>query len=198
MRTFVLRARKCSTDADRLLKQRGTDAHPEIIAHTVSNAFYVSQGMRRDVEVFIVFDSTADFPRTLHLSANDDVSFPGFDESSILTVVSNALHQGRSIRRDEALPVASGITVLGYGFEALMKRFIGNRPVYLLEPEGEQASTLSDLSNPVFILSDHLDMPKKTVKGLERKGVALLSLGSQMLFASHCVTLLHYELDRRV
>jgi tRNA (pseudouridine54-N1)-methyltransferase len=40
-------------------------------------------------------------------------------------------------------------------------------------------------------------MPKNAIRGLERLGATKLSLGPRMLFASQCVTLIHYELDQR-
>jgi len=50
--------------------------------------------------------------------------------------------------------------------------------------------------NPVFILSDHLAMPKNIIKSLKRRGVESISLCKKMLFASQCVVILNYELDR--
>jgi tRNA (pseudouridine54-N1)-methyltransferase len=49
--------------------------------------------------------------------------------------------------------------------------------------------------NACFILTDHLPMPKNSLKGLERLGAAKLSLGPKMLFASQCILLIHNELD---
>lgn len=196
MRTFVLRARRCSTDGDKLLKQLGTDAHPEIIAHTVANAFYVSLGMRADVEVYVVLESTTDFPKTIRFSSNEGVSFPGFDELSILETLASALRASRNLAFNAENTVQAGVTWMGFGFEALMKRFAGVRPLYLLDPEGEDVRVGNIEANPVFILSDHLAMPKNSSKGLERLGVKTLSVGETMLFASQCVVLLHNEMDR--
>ena len=78
MRTFVIRARKGTVKADKIFSEIGTGAHFEIIAHTLANAFYFSNGMRSDVEVYVVLDSVPDFPRTLKFSSNNGLSFPGF------------------------------------------------------------------------------------------------------------------------
>jgi len=51
--------------------------------------------------------------------------------------------------------------------------------------------------NPCFLLTDHIPMPKNTLRGLERLGAKKLTLGSRMLFASQCIVLIHHELDRR-
>ncbi|MBD3645859.1 MAG: tRNA (pseudouridine(54)-N(1))-methyltransferase TrmY, partial [Pseudomonadales bacterium] len=52
--------------------------------------------------------------------------------------------------------------------------------------------------NPVFLLTDHIPMPKKTFKSLDRRGVAKVSVGPVMLHASQCLVLIHNELDRRI
>ena len=54
MRTFVLRARAAPTDPQRLLAAIGQEAHPEILAHTLMNAFFVAQSHRADVVVYLV------------------------------------------------------------------------------------------------------------------------------------------------
>ena len=43
MRTFVLRARAAPTDGKQLLAGVGTQAHTEILAHTLMNAIFIAQ-----------------------------------------------------------------------------------------------------------------------------------------------------------
>jgi tRNA (pseudouridine54-N1)-methyltransferase len=99
MRTFVIRARKASVRADKVFSQIGTEGHFEIVAHTLMNAFYVSNDMRPDVEVYIVLDSSVDFPRTLKFSSAQQLSFPGFHEHAILEVVASALAKGSQVKK---------------------------------------------------------------------------------------------------
>jgi tRNA (pseudouridine54-N1)-methyltransferase len=198
MRTFVLRARKGTVIADKVFAQVGSGAHFEIIAHTLANAFYFSNGIRRDVEVYVVLDSTPDYPRTLKFSANDGLSFPGFDEHAILTVVASALEKGQQVAKDASQTVAPGIVILGFGFDTLMKKLQDNTQVYLLDKKGDDVRTLHFPQQGVFVLSDHLPMPKNSIKTLVRKGLHKISLGNKMLFASQCVVLIHNELDRQL
>ena len=196
MRTFVIRARKGTVIAEKILSQVGTREHIEIIAHTLANAFYVSNDMRKDVEVYVVLESTPDFPRTLKFSANEKLSFPGFDERAILGVVVESLERGLKLAKDESLTVKPGITISGFGFEVLMKQLQAERPIYLLDKKGSDIRLAPLLPNGVFVLSDHLSLPKNSIKGLAKRGLTKLSLGRKMLFASHCVVLIHNELDR--
>lgn len=197
MRTFVLRSRKGSVSAGKLEAQVGSGAHSEVIAHTIANAFYISNAMRDDVEVYVVLDSSPDFPRTLRLSSAEGLSFPGFHEAAILGVLSDALSKGSKVAKDESVSLMPGIEMLGFGFDRLVQRLLETRKVYLLEPRAVDIRSADISADAVFVLSDHIPMPPKSLKGLERKGAEYVSLGPKMLFASQCVTLVHDELDRR-
>ena len=196
MRTFVIRARKGTVSADKIFSQVGSREHVEIIAHTLANAFYFSNGMRSDVEVYVVLDSSPDFPRTLKFSSNNGLSFPGFDEHAILQVVSSALARGSKVTKGNILAIEPGIEICGFGFEILMKGLQERHPVYLLDKKGADIRSINFEQDGVFVLTDHLPMPKNSVKGLERRGIIKISLGPKMLFASQCVVLIHNELDR--
>lgn len=198
MRTFVLRSRKGSINADKIEDQIGTNAHVEIIAHALANIFFYSNGIREDVEAYVVLDSSPDFPRTVRLIANQGLSIPGFHEAAILGVISNALAKAKNISKDEVLSITQGIEVAGFGFDRLMRELLETRSVYLLDKKGEDVRNVELDQDCVFVLSDHLSMPKKSIKGLERRGLKKISLGRKMLFASQCVVLVHAELDRQL
>jgi tRNA (pseudouridine54-N1)-methyltransferase len=198
MKRFILRARAASTDPQRLLSQLGTDAHVEIIAHATVNALYISGAMRAGVEFYVVLDSTADFPRTIALSTDDGISLPGFDERSVLGVLSKALEDSRrSMEKDQERIVAPGLKVIGTGFEKLVARFLESQAVYLLDPKGEDIAGGTAQADAVYVLSDHIPLPPKSVKSLLRRGAQKVSVGPKMLFASQCIVLIHNALDRQ-
>ncbi len=198
MRSFVIRARKGTIKADNVNAQIGTAQHFEIIAHTLANAFYFSKGMRPDVTVYVVLDSTPDFPRTLVFSSNEGLSFPGFHEQAFLDVITRALARGIDVAKGCIKPIEPGIKIAGFGFDTLMKDLQAHQPVYLLDKKGADIRSLTFTDTGVFVLSDHLPMPKNSIKGLERRGLTKMSLGRKMLFASQCVVLVHNELDRQL
>lgn len=196
MRTFIIRARKGTTRSERVRSQIGGKGHFEVVAHSVINAFFISSAFREDVEVYIVLDSSEDFPRTIKLSSADGLSIPGFHEEAVIGLVEKALKDSRSLHKDETCVVDKGIEVSGFGFEKLIANLIQTRPIYLLDYKGDDIRGGEFETDPVFILSDHLAMPKKTVLGLKRKGLKTMSLGRKMLFASQCIVLIHHEMDR--
>lgn len=198
MKTFIIRARKGTTRWDRIMSGIGSEEHIEVVAHTVMNAFFVSNGFREDVDVYIVLDSSEDFPRSIHLSGNKGLSIDGFHEAAILKLIENALKESTSIGKDGMRIVAMGVTVYGFGFEKLLGKLLETRPVYLLDRKGGDIRDENLHANPVFVLSDHLAMPKNIMTSLKRRGARSISLGKKMLFASQCVVLIHDELDRAV
>jgi len=197
MRTFILRARKGTTRWQDVRSQIGGDAHFEVIAHSVMNAFFISNGFRQDVEVYIILDRSADFPRTIKLSSRDGLSIAGFHEEAILTLVEKALKESERLQKNETQVIAPGLQISGFGFEKLAASLLQTRQVYLLDRKGEDIRTIEFDMDPVFILSDHLAMPKNSVAGLKRQGLKIISLGKTMLFASQCVILINHELDRK-
>ena len=196
MRTFVIRARKGTIQADKV--HSGSSEHVEIVAHTLANAFYVSKNMRADVEVYVVLDSTPDFPRTLKFSSNNGLSFPGFHEQAILGVISSALVRGKHVAKGKIKIIEPGIEIYGYGFDTLMKQLQETSLVYLLDKKGADIRSINFEQHGVYVLSDHIALPKNSIKGLERRGLTKISLGKKMLFASQCVVLVHNELDRQL
>jgi len=196
MRTFIIRARKGTTNWEQVKSQIGTREHIEVVAHSVINAFFISNGFRDDVEVYIILDSSDDFPRTIKLSSLEGLSISGFHENAVLDLIETALKNGTGLQKNETRKVAPGMQISAYGFEKLVGHLLESRSVYLLDPKGEDIRTMEMSHDPVFILSDHLAMPKNSIKSFLRRGLKTVSLGKKMLFASQCVVLLHYELDR--
>jgi len=52
-------------------------------------------------------------------------------------------------------------------------------------------------ADAVFVLGDHLGLPRNEERFVERFEHDKISVGSVSYLASQCITILHYELDRR-
>lgn len=197
MRTFVLRARAAPTDSQKMLAAIGKEAHTEILAHTLMNAIFVAQSHRADVTVYLVLESTQDYSRTVCFDANALTDIGGFDERSLLGAVAKALDASIGMGKEEARPVAPGITVRTVSFERLVQELAEDHQLYVMDRKGAPIREQVFDGNPCFLLTDHIPMPKKTFHSLERLGAKKITLGSTMLFASQCVVLIHHELDQR-
>lgn len=197
MRTFVIRARKATTQWNKLSAQIGSDAHFEVVLHCVMQAFFLSNDFRDAVDIYIIHESTDRYPCTLHLSSQEGLSLPGFHEQAIVEIFIKSLQQYPSLQKDTILKIAPGLELIGCGFDKLINTYLYQRPLYLLDKKGEDIRSAPIVPNPVFILSDHLAMPKNSIKGLKRHSINSISLGKRMLFASQCMVLIQDELDRR-
>ena len=197
MRTFVLRARAAPTDSAALLAQVGGDAHTEILAHTLMNAFFVAQAHRPDVVVYLVLESTRDFSRTLRFEVDAMHDIGGFDERTLLGKVARALDASRGMGKDEERAVEAGVTVRTSSFERLVQALAADHQLFLMDRKGTPIGEQVFADRPCFLLTDHIPMPKKAIPGLERMGATKVTLGPTMLFASQCVVLIHHALDQR-
>ena len=195
MRTFVLRARSAPTDSQRLLLSIGQEAHTEILAHTLMNAIFVAQSHRDEVIVHLVLESTQDFSRTISFIASDMRDIGGFHEQALLTKVAKALDVSVGMSKEENRTVEAGITVRTLSFEKLIQELAKDHQLFVMDKKGTPIREQAFAGSPCFLLTDHIQMPKKSFNGLKRLGAEKISLGPKMLFASQCVVLIHNELD---
>lgn len=197
MRAFVLRARSAPTESQDLLAAVGKDAHTEILAHTLMNAFFVAQSHRPDVWVHLVLESTRDYSRTISFSSNDIRDIGGFHEQALLHKVAKALDVSKGMAKEQSRLVEPGVTVRTIAFEKLVQELSESYKLFVLDRKGTSIREQKLEGNCCFLLTDHLPMPKKSFSGLKRLGAEKVALGSQMLFASQCVVIIHNELDQR-
>ena len=197
MRTFVLRARAAPTDSRKLLASVGTEAHAEILAHTLMNAVFVAQSHRAGVVVYLVLESTADYSRTIRFEPDAMHDIGGFDERALLGKIAQALDASAGMGKDETRPVQPGVTVRTTSFERLVQELAVDHRLFVMDRKGTPIREQAFDGHPCFLLTDHIPMPKNTFHTLDRLGAGKLSLGSKMLFASQCVVLIHHELDQR-
>ncbi|EGR1511795.1 tRNA (pseudouridine(54)-N(1))-methyltransferase TrmY [Vibrio vulnificus] len=195
MRTFVLRARAAPTNSRALLEGVGNEAHTEILAHTLMNTMFVAQSHRQDVVAHLVLESTKDFSRTITIHSNEVSNVGGFHEANLLNIVVRALDASTGMGKEELRYVEPGVTVRTISFERLVQQLAEDHQLYMLEKKGEFVRDIKFATNPCFLLTDHIPMPKKTFNSLKRLGTQNISLGPKMLFASQCVTLIQNELD---
>lgn len=196
MISFILRARKAPTSPDFSLDDLPSAGHLEVVAHCISNALFFANQIRNDVTVHASLDGPPNPPKTISFDGSGLGSLDGFDERSIARAMQNALEVGQGLPTDESRQAMPGLTVSKRGFERTVQGCAGDQLFYL-DRGGTDIRDVEFGKNPAFIFSDHLSMPRKTDKYLKRLGATRISLGPRLLFASHCIVLVHNELDRR-
>jgi tRNA (pseudouridine54-N1)-methyltransferase len=88
-----------------------------------------------------------------------------------------------------------GITTHKTSFEALIKAKANEAQIYVLEEGGKPISKITISDKPVFVLGDHVGLPKKA-EGFALRYGEKISLGKQPYLAASCITVLNYLLDK--
>jgi tRNA (pseudouridine54-N1)-methyltransferase len=197
MAEFILRSRKGRSTADCSLDELSSAGHFEILTSCIVNALFYSGNIRPLTAIHIVFDGPAAPPKTVRFESDRLGSLDGHTERAIGGVVQRALVAGRSLHLGEEVAVDDGLFVAKLSFEQLVKEKCQVGPCFYLNRRGcDIRSTQLDPA-AVFVFSDHMSMPKKSEKHLERLGASALSVGPRTLFASQCIAVVQNELDRR-
>jgi tRNA pseudouridine-54 N-methylase len=89
-----------------------------------------------------------------------------------------------------------GVTTTKNSFEALLKAKAETHSVYVLEEGGKNVQDIQFPPNPLFILGDHVGLPKNAERFALRYGEKI-SLGKQPYLAASCITVLNYLIDNQ-
>ncbi|MEM3699533.1 MAG: tRNA (pseudouridine(54)-N(1))-methyltransferase TrmY [Candidatus Bathyarchaeia archaeon] len=89
-----------------------------------------------------------------------------------------------------------GISLSKKSFEALIRAKAEASKIYVLEEGGKDILETEIGANPIFVLGDHVGLPKKVEAFALRYGEKV-SLGKKPYLAASCITILNYLLDRQ-
>ncbi len=89
-----------------------------------------------------------------------------------------------------------GVKIDKASFEALVKEKSKSSSVFVLEEGGRDIELTEIKDHPVFVLGDHIGLPK-TVETFALRYGEKVSLGKQPYLAATCITVLNYLMDRR-
>jgi tRNA (pseudouridine54-N1)-methyltransferase len=90
-----------------------------------------------------------------------------------------------------------GLSIDKTSFEALLKEKSNEASIYILEEGGKDIFEVDIGENPVFVLGDHIGLPRKVESFALRYGEKV-SLAKQPYLAAACINILNYLLDRKV
>ena len=200
MRYFIMRARKGATSSQGVRKTMGYPHHFEVIAHSLISALLVSKQTRNDVVFYAVMEGAPHAPVTIRFDSGRMESLGGFNEEAVIILFEKAMSGAGSLIKGDSQEVLPGISIEKISFEALIKELVSRMPLFMLNKKGKdiRSTNLSLIlkNQGGFILTDHIPMQKKTYSLMKRLGVKEISLGPVMLFAAHCISIIHNELDR--
>jgi tRNA (pseudouridine54-N1)-methyltransferase len=183
LREFVLYSRLGRTDS------HWTNLHDagrlDIVYECIVASLFLSHGLRRDVALNAVLNGPPSPP--LRLEINGGVLYDVRTDVDTWHSILRKTLSGKS---------HPGITTSKTSFEALLKEKAETTSIYILEERGKNVAETELAENPLFILGDHVGLPKKVESYALRFGEKI-SLGKQPYLAASCITVINYLLDQQ-
>lgn len=183
MREFILYSRIGRTDSQwNNLHDAG---RLDIVQECIVASLFLSHGLRRNVTFHTIINGPPKPP--LHMQIDGTELFDARTDTETWTTILRKTLSGKP---------HPGITTHKTGFETLLKTKANSRQIYVLEEDGTNIQDITLAANPVFVLGDHVGLPKKAEKFALRYGEKI-SLGKKPYLAASCITVLNYLLDRQ-
>jgi len=157
----------------------------DVVYECAVASLFLSHGIRKNVTFHAILSGPPNPP--LHLKINGETLYDVRTdqrtwEKILKKVLSGKLHPGIAIDKTS--------------FEALLKAKASEAQIYVLEESGKDISAVEIGEKPVFVLGDHVGLPKK-VEGFALRYGEKISLGKQPYLAASCITILNHILDRK-
>ena len=183
LREFVLYSRLGRTDS------RFTDLREagrlDIVHECIVSGLFLSHGIRKEAVLHAILGGPPNPPVHLRI-----------DGATLHDVRTDQDTWNQLLKKTLSHKTHPGISIDKTSFEALIKTKATQNPIYVLEEGGKDISNSNIEENPVFVLGDHVGLPKKAEDFALRYGTKI-SLGRQPYLAAHCITILNYLLDRK-
>ncbi len=155
----------------------------DIVYECIVTSLFLSHGIRRDVAFHASLNGPPNPP--LHLQ---------IDGSTVYDVRTDVDTWQQILRKVIGGKPHPGISTDRVSFEALLKTEAQTRQVYVLEEGGKNIAEIELVDNAVFVLGDHVGLPKKAESFALRFGDKI-SLGKKPYLAASCITIINYLLD---
>ena len=182
-REFILFSRIGQTDSNfRNLHDAG---RLDIVHECIVSSLFLSHGLRRDVTFHAILNGPPIPP--VHIQINGETLYDVRTDMDTWQLILKKTLQGKP---------HPGITKDKTSFEALVKARAQTRKIYVLEEDGKVMSEVGLEENSLFILGDHVGLPKKAEVFAQRFGEKI-SLGKQPYLAASCITIINYTLDQQ-
>ncbi len=182
-REFLLFSRQGQTDSN--FSSLHNAGRLDIVHECIIASLFLSHGLRRDVI----------FHTSLNGSPNPPIHIK-IDGETLYDVRTDMETWHGILKKTLAGKQHPGVTKTKTSFEALLKAKAKNNSIYVLEEGGKDLSDVEICENPLFVLGDHVGLPKKAEDFTLRFGEKI-SLGKTPYLAASCITIINYALDQR-
>jgi tRNA (pseudouridine54-N1)-methyltransferase len=191
MREFIYFSSKASTTGNfKDLKDAG---RMDIVCHFVINSFFVSNAIRPEVRLHLVFYGQPDPPKHIILEINEK-NKEFFSKKDIAGLIKKMLYK---YKKGQKIEVFDSCFIERKSFIDVVNELKSSgKGIYLLDSSGGLLRDTEIDKDAVFVLGDHEGIPKSEKKEVEKVSKKI-SLGKVMYFASQSLSILQNELDLR-
>ena len=182
---FMLHSRKGWTSGNfKTLYQAG---RLDIVYQCILTSIFKSHAHRHDVIFHAILNGPPGPPQRLEVNG-DELHDVRLDEHSWEQLIRNVLN-GQS---------HPGVKAEKGSLQKLVQVKTGQEiPIYVLEERGRHIREIDFDESAVFVLGDHIGLPKNDEKFVLRYGEKV-SLGKQRYLAASCIDIINYVLDEYV
>ena len=181
MREFLLYSRLGKTDTD--WSNLHDAGRLDIVYECIVTSLFLSHGLRRDVKFNAILNGPPNPPVNLRI-----------DGAELYDVRTDIDTWKGILKKSLGGKPHPGVTTSKTSFEALLKKKAETSNIYVLEEGGKNVEQMELGEKPLFVLGDHVGLPKKAESFALRFGEKI-SLGKQPYLAASCITVLNYLLD---
>ncbi|MCL2148704.1 MAG: tRNA (pseudouridine(54)-N(1))-methyltransferase TrmY [Methanomassiliicoccaceae archaeon] len=193
MRRFVVVGHKAVTTGDFKLDDiAGGAGRLDILVRCVNSAFFLSHDIRKDTELFLVLQGGCDPPKTVRF-AGSELRYLNPDERSTSALIRNALMKRVGEGEERSSP---GIYVSKASFADVIGALSEKGGMVYLREDGADVRAGGLPPDPVFVLSDNVDLTEEEERVLLGHGAMEVSIGPHSLHGDHCIVIAHNEMDR--
>ncbi len=194
MKRFVVIGHRAATTGDFKLDDiAGGAGRLDILVRCVNASLFLSHGIRRDVEVYLVLEGGDDAPKTV-IFRGETVRYLNPDERSTASLIRNALMKPLEDREVLASP---GVSVVRRSLEQVLDELTRDGKLIYLREDGTDCRGYEFPENPVFVMGDDRDPTEEEERIFESHDPDRINLGPRSLHANHCIVVVHNEMDRR-
>lgn len=192
MRGFLVVGNRASTGDFNINDLPGSAGRMDILCRCIAQALFLSHGIRRDVEVYLLLLGEPKPPKSIRISGSE-VRYMAPDERNIAGLLRKALKiESKSWKRS-----SPGVYISSKTFRELLEELSGKYTIVYLKEDGvDVREVIHILKNPLFVIGDHLGLSDKMERELSEYGKYRISLSRKSLQADQCVLIANYELDR--
>jgi len=189
MREFIYFSSKANTSGN--FKDLMKAGRMDIAIHFIINSFFLSNNLRDNIKLHLIFYGPPTPPRHILLVSNPNMPI---SKKDVAGLIRRMLFKYKGTGEQEIYP---GCFIDNKNFFQIIEEIKKEgRKICILEKNGIDIEKADIDENCVFIVGDHEGLPLKEIKRL-KEVAEKISLGKKVYFASHVVTIINYLLDRK-